>query len=235
MPPKLMVSTNAPLHLVWLEIAKTLGVGFTTILNCTGNPVHEFAVGIMETIEVSIFTLLVSLAVNELRLSIPDIPKPIEVSVFVHAKLVFATAPPMIIFVVATPLQMVTLLGMVTFGVGSTTYIKLRVDPWQPLACGVTIIVAVSITNDVLVAANELMFPVPVSKVPILVRLLVQVKVVAATAPVNLTVSVFAPLQRVWLTIESTFGVGKTMMVKLAGKLAQLFADAVTVSVAVSI
>ena len=67
--------------------------------------------------------------------------------------------------------------------------------PVQPLAAGVTVIVAMTGLVEVLVAIKEAILPAPPAARPIEVVLLVQVKVVPATGPVKETTEVEAPLQ----------------------------------------
>jgi hypothetical protein len=93
--------------------------------------------------------------------------------------------------------------------------VKLLLVPVQPLAEGVTVIVAVIGALVVLVAVNDAILPVPEAASPIAVLLLVQLKVVPATAPVKLTAAVADPLHNNWLATAFTVGVGFTVMVKL--------------------
>ena len=78
------------------------------------------------------------------------------------------------------------------------------------------------------------MLPDPVDARPIEVVLFVQVYVVPLTAPLKLTAVVDAPLHNVWLVGAVTVGVGLTVIVKFCGLPTQLFADGVTVTVAVT-
>ena len=67
--------------------------------------------------------------------------------------------------------------------------------PEHPLADGVTVMVAVAVVEPVLVAVKEGTLPDPLDARPIEVLLLVQVKVVPDTAPLNEMTEVVAPLQ----------------------------------------
>lgn len=123
---------------------------------------------------------------------VPLAPKPIEVLLLVQVKeppfgvltkLVVATAP---------PLHTVIFDGTVTVGVGFTMIVYVDGVPLQPLAEGVTVIVATMGALPVLVAVNDGTFPVPLVPSPIAVFELahandtpdgVPVKLVAATVP----------------------------------------------------
>ena len=111
---------------------------------------------------------------------------------------------------------------------------KLVDEPVQPLADGVTVIVAVTGVEPLLVAVNDPMFPEPLADRPMLVWLLVQLYVVPLTAPLNDTADVAEPLQRVWSDTDATVGVGLTVMAKLVDEPEQPLADGVTVIVAVT-
>jgi hypothetical protein len=94
--------------------------------------------------------------------------------------------------------------------------VKLCKAPGQPYAHGATVIVAVTGALVVLMAVKEGI-------------LLVQKKLVAATAPVKFITFVAAPLQTVWLTGTNTVGTGFTVMVKNREVPWQPFATGVTV------
>ena len=70
--------------------------------------------------------------------------------------------------------------------------------PEQPLAVGVTVIVAVTAELVALVAVNATIFPEPLAAKPILVVLFVQLYVVPLTdEPAKVTAVVVAPAQTV--------------------------------------
>jgi len=95
---------------------------------------------------------------------------------------------------VAEPLHNAWLAGSATSGIGFTVMVKLCAVPGQPLAVGVTVMVAVMGALVVLVAVNTGIFPVPLAARPIAVLLLVQLKLVLLTAPVKLMALVVAAL-----------------------------------------
>ena len=91
----------------------------------------------------------------------------------------------------------------------------------------------------VLVAVKAGTLPVPLAAKPIAVLLLVQLKVVPATAPVNVVAVVLAPLHTTWLAGWFTVGVGFTVIVKVVGVPVQtappgIVYEGVTVTVAVT-
>jgi len=93
--------------------------------------------------------------------------------------------------------------------------VKLRGEPGQPFAEGVTVIVAVTGTLVILIAVNDGISPVPLAAKPMEVLLFVQLKPVPLTAPVKFTALVATVLHNVWLAGCTTSGVGFTVIVKL--------------------
>lgn len=89
-------------------------------------------------------------------------------------------------------------------------------DPYT----GVTVMVATAGTLPLLIAANDVMLPVPLPARPMLVLLFVQLNAVAV--PVKLTAVVFDPLHNTWLVITATVGVGCTVIVNVCGVPAQV-------------
>ena len=75
---------------------------------------------------------------------------------------------------VAAPLHLVWSAGLATVGVGLTVMVKETGVPGQPLAVGVTVIVAVMAAFVALVAVNEEMSPVPLAANPMAVLEFVQ-------------------------------------------------------------
>jgi hypothetical protein len=67
--------------------------------------------------------------------------------------------------------------------------------PTQPLAVGVTVIVAITGVVPALVAVNDGILPVPLAASPIVGSLFVQAKVAPASGLVNAIAVVVAPLQ----------------------------------------
>ena len=112
--------------------------------------------------------------------------------------------------------------------------VNVSATPEQLLAVGVTMIVAVAAVVPEFVAVNAPMFPVPVADRPIDVFEFVQLYVVPLTAPEKVTDAVVAPLHNVWSAAAATVGVGLTVIVNVSATPAQLFADGVTMIVAVT-
>ena len=100
--------------------------------------------------------------------------------------------------------------------------------PLQPLADGVTMIVAVTIAEPVLIPVKAGITLEPVPTNPMVVLLLVQLKVVPAMPPEKVSAMETTPLQIDWLDIESTVGVGLTVMISIVAWPVQPLAEAVT-------
>ena len=84
-----------------------------------------------------------------------------------------------------------------TVGMGFTVMVKVSGVPVQPLAVGVTVMVALMGALVVLVAVKAAIFPDPLAASPMAVLSLVQLKVVPATSPVKAMAVVGAPAHRV--------------------------------------
>lgn len=106
-----------------------------------------------------------------------------------------------------------------TIGLGFTVIVNVIGVPTQPLAVGVTVIVATSGPLVALVVTNGGISPVPLAARPIAVLLFVQLKTVPATVPpavpLNDIMVVVAPVQYALLLTGATVGIGFTVMVKL--------------------
>jgi hypothetical protein len=120
-----------PEQMVAVEgVAVAAGVGLMVIVNDLTIPEHVVAVdndGV--TCMVAVPALV---AVNTGILPVPLAPKPIDVLLFVQAKLVPVTAPEKVIKVEELLLQNVTLLGCATSGAGLTVTVAVVVGPLQP-------------------------------------------------------------------------------------------------------
>ena len=88
---------------------------------------------------------------------------------------------------------------------------------------------AVAVALVVFIAVNEGISPVPLTAKPMEVLLLVQIKLVAATAPVKFIALVGAVLHIAWLAGWATLGVGFTVIVKNLALPGQPLAVGVTV------
>jgi hypothetical protein len=159
-----------------------------------GVPTHPLAVGV--TVMVAITGAVpVLVAVKEGIFPDPLPARPMDGVELTHVKVVPATGPPRVTIVVAAPLQYATLLIALTVGVGYTVMVKENGVPTHPLAVGVTVIVATTVTLPALVAVNEGIFPVPLAASPMDGVELTHAKVVPATGPVRVTSDVVEPLQ----------------------------------------
>ena len=168
-----MAVVLTPLHKVWLAGATTVGVGLTVIVKVWAAPAHPLDVGVTVidavTGEVPVFT-----AAKAAMFPVPLAANPIDGVLFVQLYVAPGTEPVKLTAVVFAPLQTTWSAGSVTVGVGLTVMVKVCGVPGQPLADGVTVIVAVNGVPPVLTAVNAAMFPVPDAANPIEVVLLVQ-------------------------------------------------------------
>ena len=85
--------------------------------------------------------------------------------------------------------------------------------PGQPLAVGITVMVADIGAAPAFVAMKAAMFPVPEAANPIVVLLFVQVNVPPAGVLAKLVTGTVTPLQTVMFDGTVTVGVGLTVMV----------------------
>ena len=109
---------------------------------------------------------------------------------------------------IVTPLQTELFAGTVTFGPGFTVIVYVFGVPGQPLALGVTVIVAVTGSAELFVAENEGVFPVPLATRPIEGVEFVQVKVVPGVVLVNAEAATVVALQTVMFVGTITTGIG---------------------------
>ena len=87
---------------------------------------------------------------------------------------------------------------MLAVGKGVTVIVNETGDPGHPLATGVTVIVAITGDVPAFVAIKEDMFPEPLAGRPIVELLIVQLKTVPVTDPLNVTAFVEYPWQTIW-------------------------------------
>lgn len=123
---------------------------------------------------------------------------------------------------------------VLVIGCGFTVKLKLPGVPVQPLLVGVTVMVAVTGLDAVLVIVKGLILPVPIGARLMKLLLLVQLYVAPLTAPVKFTAVVVAMWHSVWLDTGSTVGVGFTVIVNDVGVPGQPAFTGVTVMVAVT-
>lgn len=115
-------ATVAPLQTVTGLSVTTVGVGFTVMVNVETGPVHPFADGVIEIVDV-IAVVPAFVAVKEGKLVVPDAAKPIAVLEFVQVKVVPATGPAKVFAATVELGQAVTLVSAVTVGVGLTVMV----------------------------------------------------------------------------------------------------------------
>lgn len=166
------------------------------MVKMTGVPSQLLADGVTEIVAVTAVVPALT-AVNDAMFPVPLAASPIPGVLFVQLNIVPDTAPVKLIAEVEAPLHTIWLPGFVTEAVGLTIIVKIIGVPVQPLADGVTVNVAITGAEPVLIAVNEVISPVPVAESPIPGVLLVQLNIVPPTAPVKLIAVVTAPLHTV--------------------------------------
>ena len=115
-------------------VAVAAGVGLMVIINdltTPEQPVADDNDGVTCMVAV-IGVVPAFVVVNEGMLPVPLAPKPIDVLLFVQAKLVPVTAPEKVITDEEILLQNVTLLGCATSGAGLTVTVEVVVGPSHP-------------------------------------------------------------------------------------------------------
>jgi hypothetical protein len=170
---KLMAVVVAPLQSVWSVTLSTEGVGFTVMVNVSTGPGQPFAVGVTVTVAVT-GALPALVAVKVPMFPLPDAARPMVALLFVQAYVVPATGFVKLMAVVVAPLQSVWSVTLSTEGVGFTVMENVSTGPGQPLAVGVTVMVAVTGALPVLVAVKVAILPLPEPAKPMDASLFVQ-------------------------------------------------------------
>ena len=215
-PVKFTAAVATPLQSVWFGTVAIVGLGFTVMVNVIGNPPHPFADGVA----VIVATTGVVPALRATKLAIFPVPlgaRPIDGLLFVQLKVAPVVGLIKFTGIVLIPTQSVWFTCVAIIGVGLTLMVNVIGVPWQPLARGVTVIVAMTGELVAFVAVKAPILPVPLAARPILVLLFVQLNVVPATAPVKFTGVVVAPAHKTWLATAFTVGVGFTVIVNVIG------------------
>ena len=196
------------------------GIGLTVIVNVTGVP-EQFVPPLAKTgVTVIVATtgaLPVLVAVKDAMFPEPEAARPIDGALFVQLNTVPGTLPVKVTAAVVLPLQSTWLATAATFGVGFTVIVNVEAVPEQPLAVGVTVMVAVTGAVPLLTAVKEGILPFPAAARPMDGVLFVHAYVVPATGPLKLTAAVALLLQTTWLAKALTEGVGFTVMVNVIG------------------
>jgi hypothetical protein len=207
-------------------------VGLTVMVKVMGTPVQPLALGVTVMVAVT-GAAPAFVALKPAILPLPLAAKPMVVLLFVQLYVVPATVPEKLMGTVWIPLHKDWLSTAFTTGVGFTKMVKVMGAPGQPLALGVTVMVAVTGALVVLVALKLAMLPFPLAARPMDGVLFVQLYVVPATGPLKLTAVVGLPLHNTWLATAFATGVGFTVIVKVRTGPGQPLALGVTVMVAV--
>jgi len=228
---KLIAVVDAPLHNICGGTGFKAGVGFTVMVDVSAAPVQLLADGVTMRVAVT-GAVPVLIAVNGAMLPLPVAVSPIEVVLFVQSNDVPVTLPTKVIVLVDAPLHKVCGVVGFTVGVGFTVIVKLNGIPKQPLAEGVTVMLAVMGALAGLVAVKDGISPFPEAGKPIAGLSLFHEYVVFMMLPVIGVRAVAVPLHQSWLAMLFTLGAGFTVMVKLLGVPTQPLAVGVTVIVA---
>jgi hypothetical protein len=164
---KLTAVVVPPSHNAWLAIALSVGVGFTVIVNVIAVPVQPLAVvGVTVIVAVTGAAVLL-VAVKLAILPWPLAARPIDGVLLVQLNIVPATVPVKFTAAVAAPLQSTWLATAATVALGFTVIVNVIGSPAQPLADGVTVIVAVTAVTPALTVTKLAILPVPDAARPI--------------------------------------------------------------------
>jgi hypothetical protein len=161
------------LHNDWLDTETTVGVGLTLIAKDVGEPTQPAADGVTVIFEVT-SDVPVLIAANAAIVPAPLDARPIDVLSLVQLYVVPLPAPLKFTVVVDDPLHTDWLDTVATTGVGLTLIVNDVEEPEQPVAVGVTVILAVAIDVPELTVVNDEISPVPLEGRPIDVLSLVQ-------------------------------------------------------------
>lgn len=156
-----------------------VGVGFTVIVKLTAWLTQLTPALLYVAITVIVATTGAPVVLIAMKLGIlptPSGPRPIAAPVCVQ---LYTIVPPVVGLLkftaaVAVLLHTTWLGTALTTGVGFTVIVNVTLGPGQPLAIGVTVIVATNGALVVLVAMNDGMSPLPAGASPIAGVLLVQ-------------------------------------------------------------
>lgn len=223
-PVNVIAAVLVLLHTVWLATAATVGVGLTVIVKLIGVPVHVTPPLVNVGVTVIVATTGAAVALVAVKLAmfpVPDAARPMLVVLLVQLYTVPAAVPVKVMAAVGLALHTAWLATALTVGTGFTVIVKVMAGPVQPLAVGVTVMVATTGTPVTFVAVKLAILPVPAAARPILGALLVQLYTAPATLPVKLIAAVAVLWHSTWLATWLAAGVGFTVMVKLTGMLTQ--------------
>ena len=213
LPVKLTAVVDELLHIAWLAIAATFGVGFTVMVKSCADPAQ-----LPDAVTVIVATttaLVVLVAVNAAMFPLPDAARPIDVLLFVQLN--GAPVPVKLMAEVVPLLHKAWLPGLLTVPPGLTVIVNVETGPKQLLACGVTVNTPLIGDAPALVAVNDaIAAPEPLAPIPIPVLLLTHVKVVPATLLPKDSVLVFALLHTLCDVCDTDIiGVGLTVIVNV--------------------
>jgi hypothetical protein len=176
-------------------------------------PGQPLAVGVT-VIVATRFALVVLVATKLGVLPVPEAASPIDMLSLVHVKLVPVVGLVKLLAAIDVPPQTGGKFDKaLTVGFGFTEMVYVLATPGQPLAVGVTVIVATILAAVALVATKLGVFPVPEAPNPIAVLLFVHAKVAPVVKLVKLLAGIVNPLHSVIAAGATTVGSGFTVMV----------------------
>ena len=144
------------------------------IVKVLGVPIQPFAFGV--TVMFAIIGDVPILVVVKLGMfPLPVAVRPISGLSFVQSKVVPVTLPVIVIMPLAVLLHLTRLDIVFTVGVGLTVMVNVLGEPGQPLADGVTVIVAITDVVPEFMAVKDGIELAPEAAIPMLVILDVQV------------------------------------------------------------
>ena len=151
------------------------------MVNVLSGPTQPLAVGVTVMVATTGFEVVFN-PVNEAISPLPEAAKPIEGVLLVHEKVVPAVALVKAIVLVVVLAHSTWSAIVLTDGIGLIVMVKVLSGPMQPLAVGVTVMVATTGFEVEFNPVNEAISPLPEAAKPIEGVLLVQEKVVPGVA-----------------------------------------------------
>ena len=165
---------------------------------------------------------------------VPLAARPMDGSEFVQVNVVPGVVLVKLVAKIIPALQITISEGTTTTGVGFTVIVYEDGVPGQPLAVGVTVIVAVTGFAVLFIPVKDGVLPVPLAARPIEASELIQSNVAPGVVLVYAEAATTKPLQITLSTGTTTAGPGFTVIVNEEGVPGQPLAVSVTVTVAVT-
>lgn len=173
---------------------------------------HAFKTGVTVIVEnrVTVSTLL---AIKAGTAPLPEAVSPIVVSLLLHKNVAPAGILEKLAIGAIEPLHTETELSVNTLGLGFTAIERAAEVPTHPANTGITEMVAVTNDEEVFVALNAAIAPVPLLAIPIEVCVLVQLNVAPDGVLLKVSSGSESPSQTALAKGTVTTGVGLTVIV----------------------